>query len=259
MTDFRGRLSSDGTAFDRKADRKGRAMPDLFEIYRTQPARYDELVSREDCRGNLLPAIRALHGLNGAAVVEFGAGTGRLTRLLAPHVGSIHAFDASRPMLDVAGERLAREGYRNCRLEVGDHRSVPAPSGLADISIAGWTISAIAVTARPWEHEVQRALDEMRRVLKPRGALIVIETLGTGFEEPHPPEVLLAYYQFLDDNGFRKTWIRTDYLFQDLAEARALTEFFFGSGPLGALAPVKDGVLLPECTGLWWSARDSAG
>jgi len=32
-------------------------------------------------------------------VVEFGAGTGRITRLLAPEVQSIRAFDASEHML----------------------------------------------------------------------------------------------------------------------------------------------------------------
>ncbi len=232
-------------------------MPDLFEIYRTQPARYDELVSREDWQGNLLPAIQAVAALDGAAVVELGAGTGRLTRLMAPYVRSVAAFDASRPMLEVAAERLSREGYSNCSVAFGDHRAVPAGTGLADIVIAGWTISSIAVSTQDWEPQVRKALDEMTRVLKPAGVLIVIETLGTGYDEPNPPEVLRPYYQYLESCGFRRAWVRTDYRFRDLEEARGLTEFFFGQEPLGALRPVQGGVLLPECTGVWSSRRDS--
>ncbi|HTO20998.1 MAG TPA: class I SAM-dependent methyltransferase, partial [Spirochaetia bacterium] len=77
-------------------------MPDLFEIYRSQPGKYDDLVSREDWQGNLLPAVEAICPLRGLEVVELGAGTGRLTRLLAGKARFVAAFDASAAMLDVA-------------------------------------------------------------------------------------------------------------------------------------------------------------
>ena len=230
-------------------------MPDLQEIYRTRPDRYDELVSLEDWTGNLLPAIRSRVRLDDAVVVEFGAGTGRVTRLLAPHVRSIAAFDASRPMVDAAARRLARDGHANCSVSLADHRAVPAATGLADIAIAGWTISAIAVAEKDWRPEVERALGEMRRVLRPGGTIVIIETLGTGWPAPHPPDSLLAYYDLLKSRAFEDTWVRTDYRFRDLEEARSLTRFFFGEGPLAALERREDGVILPECTGLWWTTR----
>ena len=52
--------------------------PDHPEIYRSQAEQYEALVSREDYRGNLLPAIQAVLPLEGMDVVELGAGTSRL-------------------------------------------------------------------------------------------------------------------------------------------------------------------------------------
>ena len=233
-------------------------MPDLFEIYRTQPEKYDLLVSREDWKGNLLPAIESAAGLRGADVVEFGAGTGRVTRLLAPRVASIHAFDASASMLDVAARTLRAAGLSNWHVAVGDHRSVSAETASADIAVAGWTISAVAVTEQDWQTEVRGALQEMRRVARPGGCVIVIETLGTGWESPNPPDALHAYLSFLGAQGFHQEAIRTDYRFCGMEEARDLTEFFFGPDPLDALVETEEGVVLPECTGVWWALKDPA-
>ena len=61
-------------------------MPDHPEIYRSQAEGYEALVSREDHLGNLLPAIQKIASLSGKKVVEFGAGTGRLTCQMAPLV-----------------------------------------------------------------------------------------------------------------------------------------------------------------------------
>ncbi len=229
-------------------------MPDLFEIYRSQPRTYEDLVSREDWKGNLLPAIEAVCPLAGAEIVEVGAGTGRLTRLLARNARRVAAFDASEAMLGVAAELLRADGRTNCTTATADHRRLPVADASADLAIGGWTVSAIPAAEKSVEPGVGHALAEMRRVVRPGGRLILIETLGTGFATPNPPEFLQPYYDYLEASGFRTSWIRTDYRFRDWAEARRLTQFFFGADPLGALVEGDGGVILPECTGLWWQA-----
>ena len=65
----------------------------------------------EDYEGNILKTLNVyLCPMQGAEVVEFGAGTGRLTRLLAPQVKHIRAFDEAQAMLDVAAQTLDRDG-----------------------------------------------------------------------------------------------------------------------------------------------------
>lgn len=230
--------------------------PDHEAIYRHRAAEYDQLVSREDYQGHLLPALQRIRSLEGLAVVEFGAGTGRLTALLTPHVRRIQAFDASPPMLDVARARLEAAGPRNWRLAVGDHRAVSAEDGIADLAISGWSICYV-VQERPdsWREELERALAEMRRVLRPDGHVVLIETLGTGREQPLAPDRLAAYYDYLRLAGFDHAWIRTDYRFRDRAEAERLTRFFFGESMVGKIQTGDQGIILPECTGLWWRHR----
>jgi hypothetical protein len=91
--------------------------------------------------------------------------------------------------------------------------------------------------------------------LRPGGTIIIMETLGTGYEMPTPPDELVAYYAYLEgEAGFSSTWIRTDYLFESLAEAQALTSFFFGEEMVEKVVREagQDHVVLPECTGIWW-------
>ncbi|NJL56819.1 class I SAM-dependent methyltransferase [bacterium] len=72
-------------------------------------------------------------------MVEFGAGTGRLTRLLAPIVKHIRAFDASAHMLETAAQTLTNLGVMNWSVEQADNRSLPVAAASADVAIAGWS------------------------------------------------------------------------------------------------------------------------
>jgi ubiquinone/menaquinone biosynthesis C-methylase UbiE len=229
-------------------------MPDYQEIYRTQAETYDVLVSREDYRGNILGALNHVRPLDGLDVVDLGAGTGRLTCMVAPVVRTILAIDVSPHMLGVAIARLAEAGRRNWTVAVADNRDLPVAGDVADLSMAGWSLGHFTSWyPETWRDEIERAIAQMKRVLRRGGTAVIIETLGTGLEEPHPPtDALAAYYALLEQaHGFSRTWIRTDYRFASLAEAEDLTRFFFGDGLADRVAD-EALVVLPECTGIWW-------
>ena len=111
-------------------------MTDAREIYRQYPDHYDALVSREDHAGQLLKALRGLVRLEGADVVELGAGTGRVTALLAPLVRSLRAFDLEPAMLELARRKLSELGLRNWQLDVADNARLPVADDSADVSLA---------------------------------------------------------------------------------------------------------------------------
>jgi ubiquinone/menaquinone biosynthesis C-methylase UbiE len=227
-------------------------MPSPEEIYAHEARRYDQLVAREDYQRYLLPSIQQIIPLEGKDVVESGAGTGRLTCLLAPLVKSIHALDASPHMLSVAADKLKASRLHNWSIQAADHRWLPVSDQSADLAISGWSVCyLIDEPSLDWRQEVAKAIAEMRRVLRPGGVAILIETQGTGFETPHPPEHLHDYFRFLAEKGFASTWIRTDYQFVSLAEAIELVEFFFGES-LAEQVRRSGELILPECTGLWW-------
>jgi len=227
-------------------------MPDVHDVYARHAGQYDRLVGREDYEGHLLPALQAIRLLDGLEVVELGAGTGRLTYLLAPFVRSIWGLDASRHMLAQAAAKSAELCARNVHLAVADHRALAVATASADLAIAGWSLCYLVVD-RPfgWRAQLRRGLSEMQRALRPGGTIVLLETLGTGNEAPRRVGLLADYYDFLEQEGYHGSWIRTDYCFESLAEAEALVRFFFGDD-LAAQVVERGSVIVPECTGLWW-------
>jgi ubiquinone/menaquinone biosynthesis C-methylase UbiE len=229
-------------------------MPDYHQIYRRHADQYELLVSREDRDGNLIRALNGIRPLAGLEVVELGAGTGRVTRLAAPLVRRIYAFDASVSMLRVGVERLSEGAGQGWLAVAADHRALPLPAGVADLAVAGWALGHFTGWYPDrWREEIGRALAEVARVLRPGGTAIIIETLGTGQASPSPPsEALAAYYAWLEERGYHRTWVRTDFRFRSRAEAERLLRFFFEELYDETLAGREDLVGLPECTGLWW-------
>lgn len=228
-------------------------MPDHHTIYQQEAERYDHLAMREDKDGNLLPAIQSIVSLTLIDTVELGAGTGRLSNLLAPLVRSLHAFDASAAMLAVAESKLRALGLSNWHTQIADHRQIPLPDHCADLVISGWSICYLNDKERSdWHTPFAEALVEMKRLLRPAGTILIIETEGTGVSAPQPPDSMLRYLGWLREQGFAFDWVRTDYKFVSWEEARALVAFFFGDAMLSACYEEDGSVILPECTGLWW-------
>lgn len=224
------------------------------EIYRNQAERFDRLVAREDMRGNLLAALNEIHPLPGLTVVEFGAGTGRLTRQLSVLVDSIYAFDLEPAMLRRAGMSLRDSGMTNWRLSLGDNGQMPVAAECADLVIEGWSFAhVIAWHPQDWLARADAMLAEMERLLKPGGVAILIETMGTGRRQPQAPSAKLAqlHEYWRQERGFAYRWIRTDFQFASPREADELMRFFFGD-ELAEACLGSDTVIMPACTGIWW-------
>ncbi len=206
------------------------------QFYRDSTDRYEALVRREDAAGHLRVCLEEAADWASSEVVELGAGTGRLSAMLAPLARRWTAFDGSHAML-----RVARAKGLPMKLAVADHRALPLPAACADVVLEGWAFGHLVEAGLD---QAERGLEEMRRVARPGARLIVVETLGTGVETPAPPTKLEPFYALLAAQGFEGQVVRTDYAFASVEEAEALLGAFFGP----RVTPARS---VPECTGVW--------
>jgi len=105
-------------------------------------------------------------------VGDLGCGTGSLSAALAPHVGHVHAIDASPAMLTAAASRLA--GFGNVSVEEGALESLPLSDGVLDVAILMLVLHHVS--------DPVRALREVHRVLRPGGRVLI------GDMRPHAHE-----------------------------------------------------------------------
>ena len=222
------------------------------KIYQTDGDRYEALIAREDYEGNIIKALDEIVNVDGLDVYDLGAGTGRLACLLAPCAKFVRAFDASEEMLRVCRQKLEASGLSNWQVDVADHRSIPVGDHSVDLVVSGWSVAYLyAWHPDTWRAELEKWLGEMKRVLRRGSFIVLFESLGTGNESPIKLEHLTEYYPWLDEAGFQKKWIRTDYKFESVDEAEELSRFFFGD-ELGDKVKENGWAILPECTGVWW-------
>ncbi|MBC7834101.1 MAG: metalloregulator ArsR/SmtB family transcription factor [Phycisphaerales bacterium] len=101
------------------------------------------------------------------AVADLGCGTGNASELLAPVVARVVAVDQSAPMLKAARKRLA--GQSNVEFLRAELESLPIPPASVDAAVCILVLHHVA--------DPQKAVSEMRRILKPGGVALVVDML----------------------------------------------------------------------------------
>jgi SAM-dependent methyltransferase len=224
---------------------------DYARIYAAEAEAYDRMVRAEDCDGELARALAA-YVVRGTRALEVGVGTGRVTGILCDLGASVVGCEPAPAMLAVARARLAAYADRVQLIE-GTCATLAPEAAAYDLAIAGWVFGHLRTWRAPaWREAIGAELDRMQAAVRPGGAMILVETLGTGTASAAPPNPSLAeYYAWLEgERGFTRTVIRTDYAFANAEEAASAMGFFFGD-ELAARVRASGSGRVPEHTGVW--------
>jgi ubiquinone/menaquinone biosynthesis C-methylase UbiE len=100
--------------------------------------------------------------------LDIATGAGHTALALAPHVASVIALDITPEMLAETARTAARRGLSNVRPQIGAAEALPFGDATFDI-----------VTVRTASHhfaDIERAVREMARVIRPGGRVVVVDT-----------------------------------------------------------------------------------
>jgi SAM-dependent methyltransferase len=104
------------------------------------------------------------------SMLDVGCGAGHLSFALAPHFSQVVATDPSPSMLVTARSAATQRGLPRIEVRQAVAQHLPFPD-------AHFDVVASRYSAHHW-HDVPLALNEMRRVLRPGGMLLMIDLLG---------------------------------------------------------------------------------
>jgi len=143
------------TALMRKAYQRWAPVYDIVYDKLTEPAARAAVRAVEACGPNIL---------------EVGVGTGLSLGYYAPG-SQVHGIDLSADMLQRAREKVARRGLRHVKsLDVMDACHLTFPDKAFDAVTAQFLITLVP--------DPERALDEMARVLRPGGEIVLVNHFG---------------------------------------------------------------------------------
>jgi len=115
-------------------------------------------------------AINALAHTREIQVLDVGVGTGLELPMFSPHV-KITGIDLSEPMLNVARKRVLREGLGNVLgLQAMDAMALTFTDESFDAVIAPYVLTVVP--------DAHRTLDEMARVVKKGGEIVLVNHIG---------------------------------------------------------------------------------
>lgn len=113
--------------------------------------------------------------LNYPVVADLGAGEGTLSQLLARRADKVIAVDLSPKMVKFSQALAKSNGISNLEFRIGDIEDPPIDSSSVDLAILS---QALHHAENP-----QRAITSAYRILRPGGAIIVLDLLAHHFSE----------------------------------------------------------------------------
>jgi ubiquinone/menaquinone biosynthesis C-methylase UbiE len=131
------------------------------------------LKSAVHAQGADLEALAALvpEG-RGARVLDLGCGAGHVSFTAAPRAGEIVAYDLSAEMLAVVAQAATERGLANIVTRQGTAERLPFEEASFDLVLSRFS-------AHHWR-DVEAALREVVRVLKPGGTLGIVDAVTPG-------------------------------------------------------------------------------
>ncbi len=133
-------------------------------LYWNEPELYDRLTEGEPLHPGLLRELR----LDGATVLDVGAGTGRLTIICAARAAHVYALEPARPLRDLLCRKLEELGITTVEVLSGWCSSIPLADGAVDLVVSASAFGADA--ARGGDD----GLKELRRVTRPGGGIYIL-------------------------------------------------------------------------------------
>jgi ubiquinone/menaquinone biosynthesis C-methylase UbiE len=104
-------------------------------------------------------------------VADVAAGTGIVSRALAPGVSRVTAVDSTSAMLEEGRQRAAEEGHRNLEFVAGSAEHLPLSDAAFTLVVTRFSLHHFADPAP--------AVAEMVRVLRPGGRLVVKDLVAS--------------------------------------------------------------------------------
>lgn len=141
----------------------------------------------------------------GDRVLDVGVGPGLLAAEMAAEVGPdgrVCGIDISDSMLAIAGTRAEVPGGPTIELELGSAGRIPHGAETFDVVVSTQVLEYV--------DDVAGALDEIRRVLRPAGRVIVLDTdwasiVWRSSDEQRMSRVLTAFEEHLTDPHLPRT------------------------------------------------------
>jgi SAM-dependent methyltransferase len=165
--------------------------------------------------------------------VEVASGPGLISRAMAPRVGSVQGLDLTPAMVDKARAEAVAAGVDNVSFEVGDATALDLAADSFDGAITRFSLHHIPAPVR--------VLEEMRRVVKPGGLVIVADHVT-------------------DDDGAAAAWHEQIERLRDPSHWACLTPSRLAElGERAALEPDLDRVVPFEIDFDEWLNRGSGG